>query len=386
MPEDDRTPELDASELDASELDASELDTTLRERLVRFADEGSSALERLPPAQRVREGAQRRRGRRLAVSSLTGLATVVVAVMAIALWWRQGPEVILGKGDRPAVWLLAGWGDGPLLKIDPARNTVVATVDVGSSPQHVLATPTTVWVSSESGLRRIDPDTTTVTGVVRPGAVGDLAYDGTDLWGTGDHQVLRLDPTTGAVRGTLPLSFEPSGLVVTAGRVWVADFRHDSVVALDPVSGHVMATVAVGESPTAMSFDGHDLWIGNGLANSLSQVDPTTARTVRTVSLGDRPDHPFTGVPSTVQVAGPTVWAVTLPHRLDSGWSLVGVDLATGKVVATLGAPGALGMIATDGRDLWLPRRLLGHTVIHVDGVSRTTVGDVVATSPLPSS
>jgi len=381
MPEDDGT-----AELDTPELDTPELDTALRERLVRFADEARSALGPLPPAQRVRDDVRRRRRHRITTSSLTGLAAVVVAVVAIAIWRAPGPDVVLGQDDHPAVWLLAGWGDGPLLKIDPARNRIVATVDVGPSPQQVVATPTAVWVSSESDLRRVDPDTATVSAVVRSGPVGDLAYDGTDLWGLGDRRVLRLDPSTGAVRGTLPLTFEPSGLVVTAGRVWVADFRHNSVVALDPVSGLVTATVAVGEFPTAMSFDGHDLWIGNGLANTLSQVDPTTARTVRTVSLGDRPDHPFTGVPSTVQVVGSTVWAVTLPHWLDGGWSLVGVDLATGKVVATLGAPGPLGMIATDGRDLWLPRRLLGYTVIHVDGASRTTVGDVVAMSPLPSS
>jgi YVTN family beta-propeller protein len=93
-----------------------------------------------------------------------------------------GPSAIAAAG---AVWV-ANTLDGTVSRIDPGREVVTATVQVGDGPSALAVSPGAVWVTNE--------------------------FAGT---------VTRIDPRTPVVAQTISVGNDPTSIAVAGGAVWV---------------------------------------------------------------------------------------------------------------------------------------------------------------------
>jgi YVTN family beta-propeller protein len=136
-----------------------------------------------------------------------------------------GPySIAVGEG---AVWV-ANWIDGTVSRIDPASNTVVATIPVGDV-EFVAAGGGSVWVSiggspvkANGSVARIDPATNAVTSQLNVG----YAPEGIAIVGDTLYVALQGDPAIvqirgGAITARIAVGMKSSGLAVANGSLWV---------------------------------------------------------------------------------------------------------------------------------------------------------------------
>jgi YVTN family beta-propeller protein len=217
----------------------------------------------------------------------------VVATIPVGQWpWKMAA----GAGS---LWV-PNSNDGSVSRIDPATNTVSATIEVASPGNNtadaIAADDTAVWVSAVSGtfkLVRIDPATNQVVAsittdgrineiAVGHGAVWCLSYDG--------NYLLRIDPATNTVVASIPVE-TPRDMIVTGDAVWVLrDIRFTGateVVKIDPATNAVVATVTLEDQyGEVLRAEGGSLWVAT--AEGLAQIDPATVRLVTTIPYPER--------------------------------------------------------------------------------------------------
>jgi YVTN family beta-propeller protein len=166
-----------------------------------------------------------------------------------------GGAFTVGEG---AVWAMSN-AESTLMRIDPARNAVVARINV-SPPGSAAAGDGAVW----------------------------LSYPSSD-------SVSRIDPATNKVTASIHVGPQPDGIAITPGAVWVANGGGPSVSRIDPATNRVVATVRVG--PKLDCCSGHmsvtashgTLWVAVANANEIVRIDPTTNRIVGTLDLSYSP-------------------------------------------------------------------------------------------------
>jgi YVTN family beta-propeller protein len=97
--------------------------------------------------------------------------------------------------------------------------------------------------------------------------------------------VYRIDPATNTFKSFDVGHPRPSGIIVSADAVWLAN-GDNTVARLDPASGSVVATIKVGQTPQQgdLAPDG-TVWIPSQLGDSISIVDPATNAVARTIKL-----------------------------------------------------------------------------------------------------
>lgn len=130
---------------------------------------------------------------------------------------------------------------GRVLRVDPASATVTADVPI-TTPVHVSAAPSGVWVASDDGLLRLDPASLAVTltvGDVLVGYRGGVWADDTGVWVRRvDPFLTRVDATTGAQSRVISAPLDGGGDVLFDGTyVWVSDLEHGVVVRLEIPAG-----------------------------------------------------------------------------------------------------------------------------------------------------
>jgi streptogramin lyase len=150
---------------------------------------------------------------------------------------------VIPVGNQPSAgpnWLSSGagsiWTDVPninaVARIDPATDTVVATIRDKGVCGALAASDSAVWVAGGGGpgclpgITRIDPATNTVTASINAGGQTDsLALDGVTVWyGTSISNFLgRIDAATNTVVGQLKLPDAAFGLAAAYGYVWGTD-------------------------------------------------------------------------------------------------------------------------------------------------------------------
>jgi DNA-binding SARP family transcriptional activator/sugar lactone lactonase YvrE len=163
--------------------------------------------------------------------------------------------------EREAVWIAAG--PRHLVRIDPATNEPVASIDVGDVPVCVAVGEDALWVATiaERALR-VERHTNAVTTAVPIGYPVALSAGDTALWVSDSRgRVWRINSETGAVTQTIPVldgvegiagrvAGGLMGLCATAAAVWAAISTDGTVVRIDPENGEVVGRVLVGHSPT----------------------------------------------------------------------------------------------------------------------------------------
>jgi YVTN family beta-propeller protein len=144
--------------------------------------------------------------------------------------------------------------------IDPATNTVTATIPVGLGPIKIALSPdgARAYVANtrSNSVSVIDTTTNTAVATVTVGANPvDLAVtpDGAHAYVTnaGSNTVSVIDTTTETVVATIPVGRAPASLAITADgtRAYVTNTGASTVSVIDTTTNTVVATVTVGLNP-----------------------------------------------------------------------------------------------------------------------------------------
>ena len=162
-----------------------------------------------------------------------------------------GGALTVGEG---AVWAMSD-AESTLMRIDPARNAVVARIKV-APPDTAAAGDGAVW----------------------------LSYPSNDT-------VSRIDPATNKVTASIHVGPQPTGIAISPGAVWVANAYGPSVSRIDPVTNRVVATIRVGPKRAccaehmSLTVTGDKLWVAVPNANEIVRIDPKTNDLVATLKL-----------------------------------------------------------------------------------------------------
>jgi YVTN family beta-propeller protein len=187
-------------------------------------------------------------------------------------------------GDDDGIWVTIE-EDGQVMRIDPATNEVVATIDTGREPRHVGLGFGSVWVTNfgSATISRIDPATNEVIATIEGGFGPEgIGFSDDSVWvaNVRDGTVSRIDPETNKVVGTTPTGTATEGIVVDPeGLVYAAVTGALGVAGLDPVSGEVVAVFSAGNLPRRMIIRGDDLWVTNTHDATVQILDLNNPRT-----------------------------------------------------------------------------------------------------------
>jgi len=209
----------------------------------------------------------------------------------------SGPGgVAVGAG---AVWVPVAV-PGTLWGIDPGTNKVTSRIPLDGplrGPISVSAGRDAVWVAccGESGtgasasggrLLRVDPRRKRVVAdIALPARPVAVAADTAGAWvATAGGQVLLVSKRRNRVAATIdaggPLGFSQT-IAAGAGGVWLADPFDEQVVRIDPRTRRVMARIPAGAA-TTLAVAGDDVWALSSLG--LLRIDPARDRVVATAS------------------------------------------------------------------------------------------------------
>lgn len=263
----------------------------------------------------------------------TAAATASPAASTLAKWKRVtdvavATDPLYVAPGFGSVWVTS-WS-GSVSRIDPASNTVTATVSLASGAGHVRAGTRGMWVSSGSQgvIWLIDPATNTAREVVRlpqrpstdrPCWMDVLEIDGV-LW-TADpvnNRLLTFDSTTFAPKAAYPMPHAVAqcplaSMSYAAGSVWVYLYSFEGTVQVDPASG---AVVREWPGMTVPLDSGGELWLGgNAQFARLDAGGSTTNRSFAAQYEASR-----------IAAGDGLVWA-TIP----GGTGVVVYDTATGE-------------------------------------------------------
>jgi streptogramin lyase len=190
-----------------------------------------------------------------------------------------------------AVWVVDS-GTASVVRIDPATNTVVATIAIGAVPLSIITGFDSVWVLVDLGgsvplteggtLLRIDPHTNSITR--RTDTRGSrLAIGPTDVIVSGDPEgdVFGIDPFTDTVRSAQPFAGQAATVWGAGEGLWIT--TADSLQRFDP------AALRPTGAPIAMlggavAVTDRAIWVlqpvSGDAPSQLQRVDPNGPRPV----------------------------------------------------------------------------------------------------------
>ncbi len=204
-----------------------------------------------------------------------------------------GPGATVALAFR-AVWLpgvLGDNGNGLVNRIDPATDQPLKPIRLSGlglgGPQGFAAGLGAMWAVFGDG---------TVLGF---DAGGDLAHHFDvhksldrvvvgfgSLWLLDrlDSLVLRFDPGTGKVVGTIGVTGSPSAITSGAGGLWLLDGIAGAVIPIDPTTDKAGQPIRVGDSPTGIAAGLGGVWASDE-DGKVYRVDPIT-HDFSTISVG----------------------------------------------------------------------------------------------------
>jgi YVTN family beta-propeller protein len=156
------------------------------------------------------------------VSEYSDEITKRIPLPALGFWYP-----VLAEGDG-SVWALDNALGHKLVRIDPIRARISATIPIALTAAGIAVGAGAVWVT------------------------GQL-----------EDEVARIDPATNRVVKTVPVGREPLAVAVGGGSVWVANTIDRTVMRIDPATDRVVATIPLESSPTAITYGGGSLWVAS---------------------------------------------------------------------------------------------------------------------------
>jgi virginiamycin B lyase len=180
-----------------------------------------------------------------------------------------------------------------------------ATLALGKTADWVAVTPDAVWVGSTGpfAVHRIDPKTNRVIAKVAlagapcagladnrleatfdigaAAAEAGITVDDRGVWlVTGkDGNLVRIDPTTGAVQATVRIAAGSYNPHYSAGTVWISQADGAQLTAVDTTSLKATATVATGPNPRFLTAGDGAVWTLDQGDGAVTRIDVQTLRT-----------------------------------------------------------------------------------------------------------
>jgi YVTN family beta-propeller protein len=212
---------------------------------------------------------------------------------------RVSPPEAAAAGDG-AVWLTYPTDD-TVSRIDPAANKLTASIHVGPRPTGVAVAPGAVWIADDYGpsVSRINPATNRVVATIRVGPPRACCAEHMNLAATRDavwvevpnaNEIVRIDPTTNHVVSMLKLPYSPCAyLVADQSAVWSAGGAcADNVGRMDIRSKTLTASVAEPHAVgLALAFG--SVWAAVIDSANVDRIEPHTGRLVARLHLGGTP-------------------------------------------------------------------------------------------------
>ena len=228
-----------------------------------------------------------------------------------------------------AVWV-ASTKPHAVLRIDPATNKTVATVQVfGEACSGLASGFGSIWVpvcGKKPVLVRIDAlkNMLSATLAIAPaGPEGGITTSEDSVWMTTDNNgtLSRIDPSTNRVRQAIsipPGSYNP---VFSNGIVWITGVQSSFLTAVDAANGKVLESIPVGPKPRFLTAGGGSVWTLNQGDGSVSRVDEKSRKLIATIQLG------IPGTGGDIGYGAGSVWPTVF------GVPLTRLDATTNKVL-----------------------------------------------------
>ena len=190
------------------------------------------------------------------------------------------PEWV-GVGEG-AVWI-TNRGLGLVQRVDPASNTVIASVPINEPCNGLTFGFGSVWTASckDRTLVRIDPTGNKVAAVISTPIASDGEGQVTAGFGSiwisgGDGQLHRLDPATNRFITSIPVPQGADAVASDSTAIWVTDPAHSTLLRIDPLTNTVVSTIPVGPHPQFLATDDASVWVLNQDDGTVSRVTPPT--------------------------------------------------------------------------------------------------------------
>uniref|UniRef100_A0A832I347 SMP-30/Gluconolactonase/LRE-like region domain-containing protein n=1 Tax=Eiseniibacteriota bacterium TaxID=2212470 RepID=A0A832I347_UNCEI len=187
----------------------------------------------------------------------------------------------------------------------------------------------------------------------------------------GPGELVRLDPATLAVTGTVSLGAAPSRVVCAGPSVWVV--AEESVLRVDPRALRVESRIRCGDGLSNMAWAGGALWVTDEKRGGVWRIDPNSD-TSRRIRLSDSRSS------CALLPRDSLLWVSDLAGRLHA------IDPATGS---PSGPPVGVGegavSLAWAAGALWVSSRGTG-TIQRVDPVARRVTASVALAGTLPGA
>lgn len=203
-----------------------------------------------------------------------------------------------------AVWVLSV-DRTRLARIDTGTNKVVALIDLSALqiPAYnlvlVAAGESAVWITDQTSVIQIDPQTNQLVG--RPLPAGEeiiaVALGHGTFW-TGSHDdgiVTRVDPKTHRVVARIDVGFSVHGLAVDEESAWVLDEHGFAVVRIDPRTNQLQDRISIDFVGANLAAGAGSIWVApaardNGRStgnDGIARISSDQKQIVESVHVGD---------------------------------------------------------------------------------------------------
>ena len=182
-----------------------------------------------------------------------------------------------------------------VLRIDPATNTIVATVKVSGEACSGLASGFgSIWVpvcGKKPALVRIDAAKNTISATLPippAGPEGGIATSEDSVWMVTDKEgtLTRIDPSVNNVRQKISIPSGSYNPLFSNGIVWVTGVESNVLTAVDAATGNLLESVSVGPKPRFLTSGGGSIWTLNQGDGTVSRVDEKSRKVTASIQVG----------------------------------------------------------------------------------------------------
>jgi hypothetical protein len=182
--------------------------------------------------------------------------------------------ITVGAGS---IWMVTK--PSTLVRIDPVKNAVIASIPLPSGSENPLFSNGFVWISSyeHDALLKVDPASASVVANIPIGPKPRFLTAGAgSIWtlNQGDGTVSRVDEKTGKLVANIACGIPGFGGEITfgAGRVWATMFDFP-ITEIDPATNKVVKQWG-GPGGDGLRFGLGSLWLSNGRQGTVWRLSP----------------------------------------------------------------------------------------------------------------
>ena len=245
-----------------------------------------------------------------------------------------------------AVWVASARANH-VVQLLPGSNTVGLIADVARPCSGLAAGFGSIWVPScaTHQVVRIDPATGAQTAAIAAdpaNSEGGITVGGGSVWFVvKPSHLIRIDPATNAIAASLDLPSGSENPAYGDGFVWITSFEHNALLKIDPRTNALVATIAVGPKPRFLTIGAGSVWTLNQGDGTVSRVQMRSGKVTASIACG------LAGEGGEISYAYGAVWAALFRFPLTE------IDARTNRVVAQWAGDGGDGVRAGLG-SVWL--------------------------------